>query len=117
NVQVVWLNSGVRSRFSRRSLWRGKIPADREYGSRTKVFLTPVPQKNQRRRNCVKPSALGDEHGKRNAFPRNFVSALIIQKFQRLHKLETGYATVEQKAGHTEGAAPSEKRIKRRNRA
>src|SRR6266542_4804902 len=84
-----------------------------DYGSLTKVFLPPVPQQNQRRRDCVEPSALSHEHRKRNAFPCNFVDALIIQKLQRLQKCEASYSTVKQKTSNAEGAAPSEKRIKR----
>src|SRR6266508_3842209 len=83
-----------------------------DYGSLTKVFLPPVPQQNQRRRDCVKPSALSHEHGKRNAFPGDFVAALVIQKLQRLQKLEASYSAIEQKTRYSEGAAPSEKRIK-----
>src|SRR6266540_6031453 len=84
-----------------------------DYGSLTKVFLPPVPQQNQRRRDCVKPSALSHEHGKGNAFPGDFVAALIIQKLQRLQKLEARYSAIEQETCNGERAAPSEKRIKR----
>src|SRR4029453_4653970 len=84
-----------------------------DYRTFTKVFFTPMPQENQRCRDCVKPSALSHEHGKRNAFPGDFVASLIIQKLEGLQKLEASYSAVEQKTCNTKGAAPPEKPIKR----
>src|SRR4029450_13921375 len=84
-----------------------------DYRTFTKVFLTPMPQENQRCRDCVKPSALSHEHGKRNAFPGDFFASLIIQNLEVLKNLKASYPAVEQKTCHTKGAAPSEKRIKR----
>jgi hypothetical protein len=72
-----------------------------------------MPKQDQRRRDCVNPAALSHEHGKRNAFPGDFVAALIVQKLQGLQKLEPSYSAVEQKTCYSKSPAPSEKRIKR----
>src|SRR5262245_24448706 len=65
------------------------------YSVSAEVFFPPMPKQNQRRRDCVKPAALSHEHGKRNAFPGDFVAALIVQKLQGLQKLKASYSAVE----------------------
>ena len=42
------------------------------------IFLAPMPEQNQSGRYCVKQTALGNEHGERNAFPRHVVHVLVI---------------------------------------
>src|SRR2546427_8758966 len=83
---------------------------------RARIFFSPMPKQNESRRNCIKQSALGHEHRKRNTFPGDVVDVLVIDEFEIAQKLKAGETTVEQKTGNGKAAAPAIERVERSHR-
>src|SRR5205807_6987582 len=77
----------------------------------SKIFFAPVPEQKQSGRNCVKKSALRHEHRQRNAFPRDVVDVLIVDKFEIPQKLKARETAIEKKTGDRESAAPAIKGV------
>src|SRR5437764_15402159 len=58
-------------------------------------------------RNGLDQSALRQEHGQENTFPRDVVDVLVVDEFEIAQKLKTGETAIEKKTGDRKTAAPT----------
>ena len=86
---------------------KGERPGTMSISAASKIFFAPVPEQQQSGGNGIKKSALRHEHRQRNAFPRDVVDVLIIDKFEIAQKLKAGETAVEKKTSDRESAAPA----------